>query len=72
MAATQHTIEEQVEGLAAYMRQAADRTAGLVLSDPPTRGELTALEVARDECREAAKLADRAWKRAQRRAQAES
>ena len=62
----QHTLEELVDGVAGYLRQAAGRTDGLRVSDPPTRQEVTALEVARDECREGAKLADRAYKRAAR------
>jgi len=64
MGAPRFTTQELAEGVAQYLRQAADRTAGLTVSDPPTREELTALDVARDECRQGVKLADRAFKQA--------
>ena len=66
MGARRFTTQELTNGAAQYLRQAADRTAGLTVSDPPMRDEVTALEVARDECREAAKLADRAFHQAKK------
>ena len=61
-----NTLAEQLEGAASYLAQATERVAGLELADPPGQRELTMIEVARDEAREAAKLMQRVHERAAR------
>jgi len=63
---TQLSLAEQLDGAGAYLAQAAERVAGLALAEPPARGDLTAIEVARDEARQAANLMQRVHERATR------
>ena len=60
------TLADQLEGAGIYLAQAAERVAALELADPPGRGDLTMIEVARDEARQAAKLMQRVHERAAR------
>lgn len=60
------TLAELIEGARAYLAQAADRVAGLEDSETPGRHDLTMIEVARDEVREAARLMRRVHDRAAR------
>ena len=60
------TLADQLEGAGVYLAQAAERVAALAPADPPGRGDLTMIEVARDEAREAAKLMQRVHERASR------
>ena len=64
------TLADQLEGAGIYLAQAAERVAALELADPPQRADLTMIEVARDEARQAAKLMQRVYERAAREAQA--
>ena len=66
------TLADQLEGAGIYLAQAAERVAGLELADPPQRGDLTMIEVARDEARQAAKLMQRVHERATRAAAREA
>ncbi len=66
------TLADQVEGARIYLEQAAERVAGLAPADPPGRGDLTMIEVARDEARQAAKLMQRVHERATRAAAREA
>ena len=60
------SLADQLEGARVYLEQAAGRVAGLEAADAPGRGDLTMIEVARDEAREAAKLMQRVHERARR------
>ena len=60
------SLADQLEGARVYLAQAAERVAGLEPGDAPGRGDLTMIEVARDEVREAAKLMQRVHERAAR------
>ena len=66
------TLADQLEGAGIYLAQAAERVAGLAPADPPGRGDLTMIEVARDEARQAAKLMQRVHERATRAAAREA
>ena len=66
------TLADQLEGAGIYLAQAAERVAALAPADPPGRGDLTMIEVARDEAREAAKLMQRVHERASRAAAREA
>ena len=59
------TLAELIEGARAYLAQAGERVAALDTEDPG-RHDLTMIEVARDEVREAAKLMQRVHERAAR------
>ena len=60
------SLAEQIEGARAYLAQAAERVGGLLGEGAPGRHDLTMIEVARDEAREAAKLMQRVHDRAAR------
>ena len=60
------TMAEQIEGARAYLEQAAERVGSLEAAGPAGRRDMTMIEVARDEAREAAKLMQRVFERAKR------
>ena len=66
------SLADQLEGAGVYLAQAAERVAALAPADPPGRSDLTMIEVARDEAREAAKLMQRVHERAARAAAREA
>ena len=66
------SLADQIEGARIYLEQAAGRVAGLEAAGEPGRSDLTMIEVARDEAREAAKLMQRVHERARRAASREA
>lgn len=60
------TVADQIEGARAYLLQAADRIGTLEAPEAAGRRDMTMIEVARDEAREAAKLMQRVFERARR------
>ncbi len=60
------TLAELIEGARAYLAQASERVVGLEDTGAPGRHDLTMIEVARDEVREAARLMRRVHDRAAR------
>ena len=60
------TLAELTEGASAYLAQARERVDGLATDGPLDRAALTAIEVARDDVREANKLMQRVHERAAR------